>query len=138
MLKRFFSKKTLKSIPEIQDNKIHSMVCLMIEVSRIDGNVSESEIDFIKKFITEFKLDVNVNKFYEEAFEKAYAEESLNIFIDTINKKCTKREKLYFLETLWKVIRADNEINPYENSLFLKISELMKIRRSIANKIKYS
>lgn len=114
------------------------MVCLMIEVSRIDGNVSESEIDFIKKFITEFKLDVNVNKFYEEAFEKAYAEESLNIFIDTINKKCTKREKLYFLETLWKVIRADNEINPYENSLFLKISELMKIRRSIANKIKYS
>jgi len=137
LLKRFFLKKEVKKeTPEIKENKIKSMVCLMIEVSRIDGNISKSEVNLIKKFISEFKPGINIHQFYEEAFELAHTEESLNAFIDTINRKCTKKEKLFFLETLWKVIQSDDEINPYENSLYLRISELMKVKRSIANRIK--
>ena len=37
---------------------------------------------------------------------------------------------------LWKLVAADKNIDPYEENLYFKIAELIKIKRSEANKIK--
>ena len=40
------------------------------------------------------------------------------------------------IKELWELVSADKIIDPYEENLYFKIAELIKIKRSIANKIK--
>ena len=37
---------------------------------------------------------------------------------------------------LWELVTADSVIDPYEENLYFKIAELIKIKRSAANQIK--
>ena len=37
---------------------------------------------------------------------------------------------------LWELVTADSVIDAYEENLYFKIAELIKIKRSIANQIK--
>ena len=40
------------------------------------------------------------------------------------------------LKILWELVTADSIIDAYEENLYFKIAELLKIKRSIANQIK--
>jgi len=40
------------------------------------------------------------------------------------------------LSILWDLVAADSIIDPYEENLYFKIAELIKIKRSKANQIK--
>ena len=45
-------------------------------------------------------------------------------------------EKENLLELLWEVVVADKVVSPYEEGLYFKIAELIKIKRVKANQIK--
>ena len=46
------------------------------------------------------------------------------------------KKKIDLLEVLWSVVTADELINHYEENLYFKIANLIKVKRSKANQIK--
>ena len=56
--------------------------------------------------------------------------------IKKINDTHTNEEKIELLKVLWELVTADSVIDAYEENLFFKIADLIKIKRSTANKIK--
>ena len=65
-------------------------------------------------------------------------EESVSFYplIKKINSTHSYDEKIELLEVLWELVTADSMVDPYEENLYFKIAELIKIKRSTANKIK--
>ena len=58
--------------------------------------------------------------------------------VKEINKEFSIVQKKEILQNLWELVAADGVINHYEENLFFKIAELIKIKRSQANQIKQS
>ena len=56
--------------------------------------------------------------------------------ISKINLSFNNSEKLNLLEKIWNLILIDGVIDPYEENLFYRIGELLKIKRSLLNKLK--
>ena len=46
-------------------------------------------------------------------------------------------KKIELLRTLWELVTADSIVDAYEENLYLKIAELIKVKRSVANQIKH-
>jgi uncharacterized tellurite resistance protein B-like protein len=66
-------------------------------------------------------------------------EESVSFYplIKKINDSHSNKEKIELLKVLWELVTADSVIDAYEENLYFKIAELIKIKRSIANQIKH-
>ena len=56
--------------------------------------------------------------------------------VEKINNTHTNEEKLDLLRVLWELVKADSVVDPYEENLYFKIAELIKVKRSVANQIK--
>ena len=56
--------------------------------------------------------------------------------IKKINDTFSNKEKIELLQVLWDLVAADSIIDAYEENLYFKIAELIKIKRSTANQIK--
>ena len=65
--------------------------------------------------------------------------ESVSLYptIKKINDTYDKEEKKDLLQKLWQLVAADNLIDPYEESLYFKIADLIYIKRAKANQIKH-
>jgi len=57
--------------------------------------------------------------------------------IKKINTSHSYEEKIELLKVLWELVAADSVIDAYEENLYFKIAELIKIKRSIANQIRH-
>ncbi len=111
-------------------------VCLMIEVARMDGIVKPEEINEIKKRVQKLLPSEDANSVFERMLEISKEETSMHPFIKQINADFDQQAKINLMEDIWLLIKSDNEIDPYEESLFYKIGDLLKIRRSLLNQIK--
>lgn len=110
---------------------------LMFEIAISDGTLDGEELKLIKKradkLATEdLKASTIVKKIIDET------EESVSFYplIKKINSTHSYDEKIELLEVLWELVTADSMVDPYEENLYFKIAELIKIKRSTANKIK--
>ena len=65
--------------------------------------------------------------------------ESVSLYptIKKINDTYSKEEKKDLLQKLCQLVAADNLIDPYEESLYFQIADLIYIERSKANQIKH-
>ena len=65
-------------------------------------------------------------------------EESVSYYssIKKINSSYSYEEKIELLTVLWELVTADSVVDAYEENLYFKIAELIKIKRSTANQIK--
>ena len=111
---------------------------LMISFALADGNISKQEegniLDYINKKITE-----NDNKkIYSDILSASLEIISLHDQVQEINNYYNNEEKLELLKDLWLLILSDQVIDKYEESLFYRIGDLMKIKRSKLNQIKSS
>ena len=111
---------------------------LMISFALADGNISKQEenniLDYINKKITE-----NDNKkIYSNIFSASLEIISLHDQVQEINNQYNNEEKLELLKDIWLLILSDQVIDKYEENLFYKIGDLMKIKRSKLNQIKSS
>ena len=109
---------------------------LLIHLAISDGEIDESEINELKKFIKENSLSENIGSLLEKEINNVEISSSFFEEVSKINSNFSDNDKLNLLETIWSLILIDGVIDPYEENLFYRIGELIKIKRSLLNKIK--
>jgi uncharacterized tellurite resistance protein B-like protein len=111
---------------------------LMISFALADGNISKQEESNILDYINK-KITGNDNKkIYSNILSASLEIISLHDQVQEINNQYNNEEKLELLKDIWLLILADQVIDKYEENLFYRIGDLMKIKRSKLNQIKSS
>ena len=135
MFKRLFSKKD--SIDKLALPEVDVALQLMFEVAMSDGHLDKTELELLKKRVREIApLETAVSNVIKTMIDQSMESVSFYPTIKKINDTYNKEEKRDLLQKLWELVAADNLIDPYEESLYFKIAELIKIKRPQANKIK--
>ena len=132
---KFFKKNN--NLEELEDDDINLYALrLLIHLALSDGEIDESEINELKRFIEESSLSGNISRFLEKEITSVEISSSFFEEVSKINSSFTDNEKLNLLEKIWSLILVDGVIDPYEENLFYRIGELIKIKRSLLNKVK--
>jgi len=135
MFKNLFNKK--KSLETTNTYEADDALRLMFEIAISDGTLDESELKLIKKRADLIaKEDEKTSSIVKKIIDETEDSVSLYPTIKKINDSYTFEEKVELLITLWELVAADSIIDPYEENLYFKIAELIKIKRSKANQIK--
>jgi uncharacterized tellurite resistance protein B-like protein len=135
MFKNLFLKK--KSIEQISFPEVDVALRLMFEMAMIDGTLDKAELALIKKRVKEIAPeDITVSSIIKKMIDQSMESVSLYPSIKKINDAYSKDEKEELLKVLWRLVTADKNIDPYEENLYFKIAELIRIKRPRANQIK--
>lgn len=136
MLKNLFQKK--KPIEFINTHEADVALRLMFEIAISDGTLDGSELKMIRDRANqiaseELKASTIVKKIIDET------EKSVSFYpsVKKINDTHSYEEKIELLRTLWELVTADSIIDAYEENLYFKIAELIKVKRSVANQIRH-
>lgn len=103
---------------------------LLLEVAKSDDQFSSIEKATITAILEEeFQLsDEAVAELMEVASKRR--EESVDLweFTHLINEHYSEEEKIKVIETVWRVIYADNKLDEYEDYLVHKLAGLLRLR----------
>ena len=112
---------------------------LMTEVARADHEYDESEFDLLLNLITKHfqMLPEEAIELANEADNTAEDNVSLHNFTQLLNKNLSEREKERIVSLLWHVAYADGRLDKYEDSLVLKISDLLYVSRIRVMRLKH-
>ena len=103
---------------------------LAYEIARIDGIVSDEELDVLIEEIK--KISSKVNKQESEIIKiiETYSNDSVSFFefVEDINKNYSKEEKLRLLGFMWKIAYADGKLEVDEERLIRRLADLIKIK----------
>ena len=131
-----FLKKN-NNLEELEDDDINLYALrLLIHLALSDGEIDELEINELKRFIEENSLSGNISRFLEKEIDNVEISSSFFEEVSKINSSFSDSKKLNLLEKIWGLILVDGVIDPYEENLFYRIGELIKIKRSLLNKVK--
>jgi uncharacterized tellurite resistance protein B-like protein len=135
MFKNLFNKK--KSLKISNEYETDVALRLMFEIAISDGTLDESELNLIKKRADLIaKEDEKTSSIVKKIIDETEDSVSLYPTIKKVNESFGFEEKVELLTILWELVAADSIIDPYEENLYFKIAELIKIKRSKANQIK--
>ena len=110
---------------------------LMFEIAISDGSLDEKELELIKKRANKiFPKEVKISNVIKKIIDETESSTSIYPTVTKINKEYSVNEKENLLKLLWEVVAADKLVSPYEEGLYFKIAELIKIKRVKANQIK--
>ncbi|MDT3694991.1 MAG: TerB family tellurite resistance protein [Ignavibacterium sp.] len=134
-LKKIFNEEknigsTEQKTSEINKCKTEIAACaLFIELAKADGEFSEEEKKLIiSEMKKTFSLDDDCTKDLITLAEQKIKESvSLYEFTTIINNKFTQQEKIELIESLWRLIYADQKLSAYEDRLIKIISATMNI-----------
>ena len=115
---------------EDRSDKIHLATCaLLLEMANIDGKFSESEKESIIKILKkDYKLsDEHADALIEAADEELKKSIDLWKFAKLINQNYSTDEKIQIIETIWKVVYADDRLDKYEDYLIHKLAKLLRL-----------
>ena len=103
---------------------------LAYEIARIDGIVSDEELDVLIEEIK--KISNKVNKQESEIIKiiEIYSNDSVSFFefVEDINKNYSKEEKLRLLGFMWKIAYADGKLEVDEERLIRRLADLIKVK----------
>ena len=136
MINLFKKKIEINDDKNDKKNVEEAYIILMLEIARLDGKIDDSEFNKIKENYKQIYGDNNFLENFNRLSSEAKNESSLHPFIEIINKSSNKDNKIQALKAIWEVVLADGIIDPYEESLFMQIGDLLKIKRSDLVKIK--
>ena len=130
-LKNIFEKVKQENYSEVEiiEEEIHAVLSLLIEACKIDGIVSDNEIEkitdlLINKFHLEPSKAKNAFNFVlEKANEKVEIFSDIKVVLDTMDHE----ERIKVIEMLWGVVLADGNVDDYESNLMRKISSLLHV-----------
>ena len=130
-LKNIFEKvkQENNSQVEIIEEEIYAVLSLLIEACKVDGIVSDDEIEKITDLlINKFHLEPSkaknaVNFVLEKENEKVEIFSDIKVILDTMDHE----ERIKVVEMLWGVVLADGNIDDYEANLMRKISSLLHV-----------
>lgn len=135
MFKQIFNKK--KVLEKTNTHEQDMALRLMFEIAISDGSIDKKELELIKKRANKiFSKEVKVSSVIKKIIDETESSTSIYPTVKKINEEYSVNEKENLLELLWEVVAADKVISPYEEGLYFKIAELIKIKRVKANQIK--
>jgi len=109
---------------------------LAYEVARSDGNVSESELNYIKKLAFNNGIK-DSEEFLNKISEFSKNNHSFYDFVKEINMNFTKEEKENLILILWDIAFSDGELEVHEDRLIRRIADLINIKDVRVLKLKY-
>jgi len=135
MFKKIFTKKNTLDTIDLHETDV--ALRLMFEIAISDGSLDSSELDLIKKRANDIvDKDEKASSVIKKIIDESENSVSLYPTVKKINAGHTKDEKIELLKILWELVTIDGSIDAYEENLYFKIAELIKIPRSKANQIK--
>ena len=109
----------------------------MFEIAISDGTLDSSELKLIKQRANNLaNEDIKASAIVKKIIDETKESVSFYPLIKEINDTHSNDEKIELLKVLWELVTADSIIDTYEENLYFKIAELIKIKRSKANEIK--
>ena len=135
MFKSLFKEKSASKVIETHEADV--VLRLMFEIAISDGNLDKAELEMIKKRASKSgDNDEKVSKIIKRIIDETEDSVSFYPSVKEINDTHSLEEKKELLLVLWNLVKADSVVDAYEENLYFKIAELIKIKRSVANQIK--
>ena len=112
---------------------------LMVDVALVDSCFDETEFDRMLQLVKEhFGLDTQqAAELINAANAKADELVSIHEFTQLLHKHLSHDEKARVVQLLWTIAYADGELDKYEDSLVLKISDLLYVSRGRVMRLKH-
>jgi len=143
LVKKFFGKGAQNG-PAGKKESVHDIriatCALLLEMSQIDGEFSESEREGIVSAIKkECEVDDEyVSEIIETADKELKGSLDLWQFTSLINRNYTQEEKIKIIETIWHIAYTDGRLDKHEDFLVHKLANLLRLthRQLIDAKVK--
>ena len=118
-----FKKKNDKEIKK--DEKFLNIAALLIHVAKIDENYTEKEKEIIKRTIEEISNNnIKAKDIIEDAEKLDNDSNQILDFTKTV-KNLEENLKIKLIETLWRIIYSDKNVDLYESSLMRRLTGLL-------------
>ncbi|MDH4110382.1 MAG: TerB family tellurite resistance protein [Gammaproteobacteria bacterium] len=147
MFKRFLDQVTIAlakpddngAAPERVSAIRVSTAVLLIEVARADHDFGEDEFDRLLRLLQRhFRFSAEeATALANQANDTAEEAVSLHDFTQLLHDNLSEDEKSDIVSMLWKVAYADGRLHRYEDSLILKISDLLHVNRARVMRLKH-
>ena len=135
MFKNFFRKDRMANVSQDQESDV--ILRLMFEIAMSDGSLDKSELELLKKRAAKINMgDKKPSSIIKEVIDSAAISSSIYPTVTKINAEYSLEQKKEILAQLWQLVAIDGVINHYEENLYYKIAELIKVKRPHANQIK--
>ena len=148
MIKRLFQQVVdavaetdpIGSDPEARDRAIRrATAVLMLDVALADKVFDERELGHLQT-LAESHFDLapgEARELIDTARSEAEELVSLHEFTQLLHQHLTEEEKAAVVGMLWRIAYADGKLDKYENSLVLKISDLLYVSRGRVMRLKH-
>ena len=112
---------------------------LMIDVARADNVFEETELQRVLELVTNhFDLTTaEANELVADASDQAEELTSAYEFTRVLHEHLDADEEARIVGLLWQIAYADGELDKYEDSLVLKISDLLHVSRGRVMRMKH-
>ena len=112
---------------------------LMLDVARADYVFEESEFDRVLELVEHhFGLSPEeAARLVNDAGEEAEDLTSVHQFTELLHKHLDESDKARIVSLLWQIAYADGRLDKYEDSLVLKISDLLYVSRARVMRLKH-
>jgi len=148
MIKRLFIQvvetitTTDSAVPGSEDRQAAlrmATAVLMLDVARADHVFEESEFDRVLQLIeAHFGLSPEeAAELVNQAGDKAEDLVSVYDFTQLLHEHLDEDEKARIVALLWQIAYADGRLDKYEDSLVLKISDLLYVSRARVMRLKH-
>jgi len=127
-IKSFFEEKIKNYEEQDSDHALKlGTAALMIEMMLNDGETHEKEESVLKQRLQEtFELsESETHDLFELGHNEIKEAVDFHQFTTLIARDFSQPEKIKIIENLWAVAYADNHIDPYEELLVRRISDLI-------------
>ena len=131
----FLKKNPANEKLKADDIKLYGLR-LLIHMAIADGILDSSERKELARFINVNFDESEITFTLDEEISNVENSSSFFEEISKINSEFDEEAKINLLKEIWRIIIADCQINPYEENLFYRIGELIKVKRSKLNLIK--
>lgn len=112
---------------------------LMLDVARADYVFEESEFERVLKLMElHFGLSPeDAAQLVNDASDEAEDLTSVHQFTKLLHEHLDESEKAHIVALLWQIAFADGRLDKYEDSLVLKISDLLYVSRARVMRLKH-
>ena len=130
----FFKKKNIKN--RNVNHLILKTAALLIHAAKIDENYSKIEKKIIKDTI--LILDPETNDIEKLMNDAENQEKNSNQILDFTKeiKNTDEAFKIKIIETLWKIIYSNNEVDMFESNLMRRLSGLLYLDNKVVGEIR--
>ncbi len=128
----FFKKNTTKDLKKeapAYEIELNAAV-LAYEIARSDGDISPDELKVLMHEIEKIAMKVGKEKLEILKIIETYSTDNVSFheFVEDINGKYSKDEKLELIKFLWKTAYADGRLNVDEERFVRRVADLIKIK----------